>query len=168
MAELQELFDQWESQRSTSSGDRFEQRKNEWLTDLNELVALIEKWLEPGRERGILHFKRSIVPLDEPDLGQYEAPGLEVHLLAPQSRRLFLEPKGEQIIGVIPPTDPSQPRKRLEPIQGRVDLTSGAARAMFVRGGDRTWRIQGTTPGSPMRPLSEALFAETLRELVEA
>lgn len=49
-----------------------------WQRQINKLLDRIAAWLEPATREGILSIEHLRIPVSEPDMGQYEAPGMAI------------------------------------------------------------------------------------------
>ncbi|WP_437288699.1 hypothetical protein [Sorangium sp. So ce406] len=140
--------------------EHLEEKKAEWLADLNELMDRIAGWLADGQAEGLLHVERRTVDLAEEDLGPYEAPALWLHVRTTRPRTVKVEPKGMRIVGVIAAAD-----RRIVGARGRVDVTCGAARAILLRMGAGDWKL--VAQGGEAVDLTEDAFSDALGELIE-
>ncbi len=160
---LQKLRD---AQSSVPGVDPWERKKNEWVDDLENLVATIGDWLAQARDEGLVAIEKKVIELREEDLGPYDVPTLEIHTRTRHPRTVRVLPRGMRIVGIIG-AGPSQ-RTRKSQATGRVDIVSGAARTMLLRakkGAKTSWEIvlaDGTTS-----PLDEEGFSASFNELIE-
>jgi hypothetical protein len=154
------------AQSATASADPWEQKKNEWVEDLEKLVATIVEWLAQARDEGLLAIEKKTVELREQDTGPYDVPTLEIHTRTRHPRTVRVLPRGMRIVGVIGADAAQRARKPL--VAGRVDVISGAVRATLLRArkaGKTSWEIvlsDGTT-----NPLNEERFIASFNELIE-
>lgn len=140
-----------------------ERRLREWLEDLKKLVESIESWVAPLVEEKVASLQHSSMTLVEPDLGQYEAPTLDIRILTKSPCLVRIEPRGEHVVGLA-----LRGGERVVGVRGRVDMRSGPAIWAFLRRPDRTWWILPVDGRTSKRTLSEARFAEALRKLINA
>jgi hypothetical protein len=152
---MRTLIDKLKERPKTVEEDRNEQ-KREWLSALDQLFRDIEGWVQPAVREGVLKTSRSEVEIDEPDLGSYVAPLLEIRA---GGLLIRLEPVGVRVVGVV-----ASGGHRLIGLRGRVDLVCGPIKVPLVRGTGGTWKAL------PMRgepcDLTEESFAEILGEVL--
>jgi len=144
--------------------DDWELKRKDWLQDLEMLFDQVERWLARGIEDGDLKTRRREMELDEPDLGPYRAPALDIYVKRKGSRLIRVEPRGMSIVGVIP-----RPGHRVVGAQGRVDWICGPRRAILLRSGGGKWHFVETdrpfTSGEVAPELSEDSLADVLGDL---
>jgi hypothetical protein len=131
-------------------------QKSEWLQALDDLFTTIEGWLDPAARAGVLsltRYKRAII---EQDLGDYEAPVLQI---SDSELTVRLEPAGARVVGVV-----AAGGRRYVGLRGRVDLVCGPIRIPIVRDSLGNWKALPLR-GEP-RELNEESFVEMLGEVL--
>jgi hypothetical protein len=131
-------------------------QKSDWLQALDELFRSIEGWLEPAARDGVLSLTRSKRAIIEQDLGDYEAPVLQI---SDGGLTVRLEPAGVRVEGVI-----AAGGRRHIGLRGRVDLVCGPIRIPIVRDSMGKWKALPLR-GEP-RELNEESFVEMLSEVL--
>jgi hypothetical protein len=160
---LQKLRD---AQSSVPGVDPWERKKNEWVDDLEKLVATIEDWLAQARDEGLVAIEKKVIELREEDLGPYDVPTLEIRTRTRHPRTVHVLPRGMRIVGVVG-AEPSH-RARKASATGRVDLISGASRTILLRAkkGQKTaWEV--VLAGGGTVELDEERFLDAFNELIE-
>jgi hypothetical protein len=148
--EAESVHDYWRRQQDT------------WLEDLRGLRERVKAWLAPvaGEELA------SIVDMDfqttEPDLGVYQAPGLEVTLLQREPKVVRLRPRGLRVQGVV-----EDGGARIVGAAGRVDLECGVARAILLRFKTEDATTWTSFAGGTKRELDEDVFFELLAKTAD-
>ncbi len=128
-----------------------------WLSDLSKLRDDIKNWMGPVVEDNAVTVKDKIFPTTEPDLGTYDAPGLELDLLTEPLQVVLVRPRGLRVVGVV-----ESGGRRIVGASGRVDLECGVKREIilrFRRDDATSWCSFGT---GNKRELSEEVFFELL------
>jgi len=119
--------------------------REEWLRHLEELMASIDRWLEPATREGLKLTKGS-VEKSEKLLGNYTAP---CRLVEFAGRRIEIQPRARMIVGG----------------NGRVDVSSTVGRAFLIFSTpERRWFIVRERDWASREPLTE----ETFEQLIEA
>ena len=104
-------------------------QKREWLEDLDALRRSMRGWLGPVVAAQRAELADKDFTLAEPDLGTYEAPGLEISLaVASQRKTIFVRPRGMNIVGVV-----RAGASAATGASGRVDIECGVARELLLR-----------------------------------
>jgi hypothetical protein len=125
----------------------WEARKEEWLSNLNDLYALIRSWLRPLEEDGTLSYSITQVTLQEDYLGSYSVDALSLHI---GNQRIEFYPKGTLIVGA----------------EGRVDVRGPkAVRTLVLSNGQ--WSVVERSPRLKMLPFNEDSFQDMLQEVME-
>lgn len=140
------------------SVDEYRKRQRSiWLADLSELGVSIKKWMGPVVDANAVTIEDKLFPTTEPDLGNYDAPGLELDLLTEPLQVVLVRPRGLRVVGVV-----ESGGHRVVGASGRVDLECGVKREIILRfrQNDATsWCSFGT---GNKRELSEEVFFELL------
>src|SRR5262249_36937958 len=71
-----------------------------WLDDLSALRGSIVRWMGPVVEDRAAAVDEKVFSTMEPDLGRYDAPGLEIALLTDPPRVVLVRPRGLRIVGI--------------------------------------------------------------------
>lgn len=155
------------SQEKQTVEEHWEKKKQEWIQDLENLRRTISQWLQRGVDRGLLKLESRTITLDEPDLGTYDAPALDIQIQTKGGAHVVkVEPRSLRVVGVIP-----TPGVRIVGAVGRVDLICGPARAMLLRRSPGKWQFVAVdrefSSGSSVIDLSEDSLAEVLAELID-
>lgn len=144
--------------------DDWKRKQADWLRDLRALFDQVERWLDRGVKAGDLQLRHREMELEEPDLGTYQAPALDIYVKRKGSRRIRIEPRGMSIVGLIPRSG-----LRVVGAEGRVDWVCGPRRAILMRGQGGKWHFVETdrpfTSGEVAPELSEDSLADVLRDL---
>ncbi len=114
--------------RPESVEEYWKRQQTIWLTDLSNLRDSIKRWMGPVVEDGAAVIKDHAFPTLEPDLGRYDAPGLEIELLTDPLQVVLLRPRGLRIAGVV-----DTGGSRVVGASGRVDLECGVKREIILR-----------------------------------
>lgn len=144
-AESQSVEEYWKRQQSL------------WLADLSVLRDSIRQWMSPVVEDRAATVVDRAFPTMEPDLGGYDAPGIEIALLTEPPSVVLVRPRGLRIVGVI-----ETGGSRVLGASGRVDLECGVKREIILRfrnDGTTAWYSFGT---GVRRQLNEDVFFELL------
>ena len=130
-----------EEQKALSG--KAEATKQEWLEELDKLLADIDKWLESSKKLGLV-VKESIIEKSEELLGIYKAPQRVIEF---GGRTVHITPVGRGIVGA----------------QGRVDIRApGAIYYLLLNEGE--WSIMKWSQ-APVK-FSKAKFEEILTSLL--
>jgi len=146
--------------------EHLQDRKREWLADLDELMGTLAGWLADGEHQGLLRIERRDVEVAEEDLGPYSAPALSIRTLTAHPRTIQVQPRGLRVAGVI-----AAAGGRIVGAHGRVDITCGAGRMILLRMREpvsapiTAWKL--VLSDGKMAPLTEDAFSEALTELLE-
>jgi hypothetical protein len=152
---MRSLIDKLKEQPSTVDEQRAEQ-KEEWLRALDQLLTDIEGWVKPAVSEGVLRTSRSSIGVIEQDLGEYQAPMLEIRA---RGLTLRFEPIGLRVGGVG-----GAGGHRLIGLRGRVDLVCGPIKIPLVRMTGGVWKALPLR-GEP-HELTEESFAEILGDVL--
>jgi len=155
--------------RATQHGDAetvdeaLNRQRAEWIRDLIALGASIRQWLAPVVEAGLASIESQDFALTEPDLGDYDGPGLTLTLLvAGENRKVRVRPRGMQIVGVV-----KTGGARAIGARGRVDIECGVAREVLLRFKDGEPTKWVSFSKGEQRTLDEELFFELLARVTE-
>ena len=139
-----------------------EARKNkelidEWVGAVNKLFAEIREWLAASDPAQILQIADGKEEVNEPNVGRYQAPRLEIRAFG---KWVGIIPKARKTVKVARPPRPDAPDRAT----GRVDITDEVRRYVLYRfSGDGTdsWSIEGPDT-DVLQPLTQGLFEEAL------
>lgn len=135
----------------------WKRQREHWIADLAGLREQVKAWLAPVVEARAAQTRDVEHAIEEPDLGHYMAPGLDIELLAEPAQVVTLRPRGMGVGGLVEPGRP-----RLVGPVGRVDLECGARREIllrFLKGTTTTWCSFGD---GHRHVLTEAFFFDLL------
>jgi hypothetical protein len=135
-----------ESQEPAEDID-WQARKQDWVSSLKDLYALIRSWLRPLEEDGTLSYSITQVTLQEDYLGSYSVDALSLHI---GNQRIEFCPKGTLIVGA----------------EGRVDVRGPKAVRTLVLS-DGQWSVVERSPRVKMLPFNEDSFHDMLQEVLE-
>jgi hypothetical protein len=152
---MQELIEKLKARPQAGEEHRREQRRA-WQRALADLFAQLEGWLAPAVTAGVLTTTQTTTTLSEQDLGEYQAPALQID---DGNLTVRIEPVGGRVANVV-----SSAGRRPVGLRGRVDLVCGPIRIPLVREATGAWRALPFR-GEP-RELTEESFAEILREVL--
>jgi hypothetical protein len=138
--------------------ERNEAAIDEWRAAIGKLYAKIRAWLADSDPDHIIAIKESQHEVDEPGLGPYTVPRLDLRGLG---RWVGIIPKARRTVGTARPPQKSAPERAA----GRVDLTNELLRYVLYRfpqaGGEDLWMIDDLR--SEPRPLDQQAFEEALQ-----
>jgi hypothetical protein len=160
---MDELVERLRAQPRTVD-QHLEAERETWLVDLQTLIQQIQVWLRSGVEGGVFRLEELEVDLDEQDVGTYRAPGLKITLIH-QHRHVLLTPQGFRIQGIV-----AFGGKRAIGFRGRVDLSSGPTKIIFLRRKESEpkdstqWDILMSTGNRS--PLDKDTFADALAHVL--
>jgi hypothetical protein len=143
-----------------SVDEYWRRQRDAWVKDLAELRRSIVGWLEPVRAAGRAKWSDVTFTLGEPDTGEYEAPGLEIELLAADARVINVRPRGVRILGTV-----QTGGARVFGARGRVDLECGVAREILLRFTDDGTTRWFSFAGGQKKELDEDVFFELLARI---
>lgn len=145
-----------------SVAEYWARQKGAWLEELETLREQVRGWLRPLEDEKLAAVQDRNFSTDEPDFGEYDAPGLEIQLLGTAPKTVLLRPRGGRIQGVI-----EAPGRRVLGARGRVDLEHGLNREILLRleqAGATRWY---SFAGGKKRQLDEELFFELLARVAD-
>jgi hypothetical protein len=131
---------------------KWDQRKKEWLQDIERLYSGIEGWLSDLIKDKFISIRYDKTTISEELLGAYEVDVLRIIFFNGQT--VTLTPKGLYVIGAA----------------GRIDIKIGSEVIMLVRTGDNLqWTFaKREGRGKPKRwEFNETTFKELLTEFAE-
>ena len=140
-----------------SVDEYWKRQRDAWVADLGELRRSMVRWLGPVCEAQKAKWRDEEFTLMEPDTGEYQAPGLEIELLAGDPRVVVVRPRGVRIVGVV-----QTGGARVVGARGRVDVECGVAREILLRfthDGPTRWL---SFSRGEKKELDEDLFFEVL------
>jgi hypothetical protein len=145
--------------RSTpESVDEFLKRQHAaWLSDLVQLQLSITSWMNPVVSANAATVHEKSFSITEPDLGTYDAPGLEISLLTEPLQVVNVRPRGLRISGIV-----ETGGNRVVGASGRVDMECGASREIILRFRQAEGSQWCSYGGGSKRVLDEELFFELL------
>jgi hypothetical protein len=147
--ELTEFF-QSKKQRSDEESAAIDwgKRREEWLSAINDLYALIEAWVTEPVQRGIVTLQRSPKQIEEAHIGSYSVDDL---LLSVGDEKVTFSPKGRNVFGA----------------EGRVDVRGEAGESMFVVQPGRRWSVVVSRyPTLRTESLDADSFSETMQAVM--
>jgi hypothetical protein len=145
MATLAEYIKSKREDRRTLNSNATKLR-DEWLEQLDDLMADIRGWLKPAAKEG-LKVNSMPVEITEQGLGTYTAPGLLIEF---EASRVAIEPIARIIVGG----------------HGRVDIRGDQVTfSLIFTKPERSWYVVRDRDWSSREPLSEKVF-ERLMEAI--
>jgi len=132
----------------------------EWRGAVERLFAQLRAWLAQSDPDGIIRIEEGKEKINEPGLGRYVVPRLDLYVL---DKWIGIIPKARKtVLTAHPPLRPA-PERAI----GRVDITDELRRYILSRfprldGQGDMWFIEDVTVGTPPRPLDQAKFEEAL------
>jgi hypothetical protein len=144
-----------------------EARKNkalidEWLEAIGKLFTQIRGWLATSDPAQILQIEERKDEVNEPNVGRYQAPRLEIRAFG---KWVGVIPKARKTVKTARPPRPGAP----EQATGRVDITDEVRRYVLYRftgDGVDSWSIENTDTGV-LQPLTQDLFEEALMSYLQ-
>lgn len=137
--------------------DYWRERKAEWLTDLEELRALIRQWLKPVVDANLAVIEDMDFSTTEPDIGHYMVRGLKIDLLVGEPTTILVRPRGARVAGVI-----EESGRRIVGASGRVDMESASRREILLRFKEKKHTAWRSFSGGEKRTLDEDVFFDLL------
>lgn len=151
----------------------WDQRKTDWLRELEELYVRMEDHLKPYA--GDIEIERNPIQLREDDLGTY---GAEELILTIGHDKIVAKPIGTRLVGAIGRVDLSGPRTTLkivlfgdyEPTQAKRTEANGVAEGSSSYQARRKvreagWYIARNPPERSIEPFSGESFREAIMEV---
>ncbi|MEO8284325.1 MAG: hypothetical protein ABI568_13155 [Pseudarthrobacter sp.] len=111
-----------------SAEEYWKRQQSMWLDDLSMLRDSIRQWMSPVVEDHSATIEDRVFSTMEPDLGRYDAPGLEFVLLMEPPQVVLVRPRGLRVVGVV-----ETGGSRVVGASGRVDLECGVKREIVLR-----------------------------------
>jgi hypothetical protein len=131
----------------------------EWGEGIDNHFKILRGWLTQSDPVGIIQVEESTLALNEPGLGRYEIPQLELHALG---ETIGIVPRGYGTVGtaVLPHTS-TRVRAR-----GRVDITNEIRQHILYRFRDENdkdlWMVEHLRLDVSPTPLDQKLFESIL------
>ena len=154
-----------ESDRYRSEKIQRQQALQEWMDLLNGLFAQIDTWLRASDPDGLLDIKAEVVTINDPALGEYQAPVRRIEL---GTRTIEIAPKARYVAAeiLLPGTD--------KPVRahGLVEIReSGWTRYYLFQLPGGQWYIQTEaqnlrTAGNLVEPLDADRFEAALASIL--
>ncbi len=129
---------------------------DEWVDALEKLFAQLQDWLGVADPNNVLQLEKKLKNMDEPSLGRYSAPYLNLNAFG---KWVGILPKARRTIRTAQPPRASAPERAT----GRVDITDEIRRYVlyrFTNDDGHSWFIEG--PSGEMTPLTRERFEEAL------
>ncbi len=130
MTKAQDFVTAVKSQRvqPESVEEYWKRQRSIWLADLFDLQGAIKVWMGPVVDANAVTIEDKLFSTTEPDLGTYDAPGLELALLTDPLQVVLVRPRGLRVVGVV-----ESGGHRVVGASGRVDLECGVKREIVLR-----------------------------------
>ncbi len=126
---------------------KWEEKKNRWLENIEDLYKLISSWLEPLEKERVLSHSIEKTTVKEDPIGSYDV-GVLTILIGNQKVEFY--PKGTLIIGA----------------EGRIDIKGQrAVRTIILNEGQ--WSVVERSPRLKTLPFNEDSFQDILSEVME-
>jgi len=153
-----------DAQKRPETVDEVLQRqKAEWLQDLRQLAVSVADWLAPLVNAAVAKVLPKPFDIEEPDIGSYEASGLEISLVVGGERRVvLLRPRGMRISGVV-----QTGGARIIGARGRVDIECGVTREILLRFREDVTTDWVSFARGEKRSLDEDVFFELLARVAD-
>lgn len=149
-----------QNQRSAqprSVEDYWKRQEALWLGDLEALRGSIRQWMGPVVEARAAAISDKSFSIMEPDLGRYDAPGLEISLLTEPPQVVLLRPRGLRVVGHVEIGGNSAVGAA-----GRVDLECGVRREILLRFHQNDRTTWYSFSAGKKRELDEEVFFDLL------
>ncbi|HVC94763.1 MAG TPA: hypothetical protein VND64_13775 [Pirellulales bacterium] len=143
-------FDLLKRQKDLPTGDPSVQKQH-WLQTLDQLMDLLEAWLQAAESEGLLKIERDKWRVLEERLGVYIAPRLNV--VTPRGDTVTITPRARYVVGA----------------EGRVDMECPPKKAIFLHRGSQGWQIAKLAQmqaGWSYEPLTEESFWAHFKDLL--
>ena len=130
---------------------------DEWQAAIDALFTHLRNWLEASDPSGILQIEVNKVDVNEPNVGRYEVPRLDIRAFG---KWVGIIPKARKTIKTAQPPQVGAPERAT----GRVDITDEIRRYVLYRFSRETgdeWCIEGPADDS-CAPLTREQFEEAL------
>jgi hypothetical protein len=111
----------------------------EWRDAINRLYSKFREWLNQAAPQGVIEIKESDQEINEPGLGRYCVPRLDLRVLGTW---IGIIPKARRTVGTAKPPRKGAPERA----DGRIDITDEVRRYVLYRfrnGDDSDWVIDG-------------------------
>lgn len=140
----------------------WKRQKSLWITDLSSLRASIKQWMAPVVQDHAATVEGKGFLAMEPDLGGYDAPGLELMLLTEPPQAVLLRPRGLRVVGVV-----ETGGSRVVGANGRIDLECGVRREIVLRFRKDDVTTWYSFSGGKKREFDEEIFFELLARVAD-
>lgn len=150
MAEREIVFDALRQLKAEADSDRsLETIKDRWIEQVSRLMEQISGWLQPAVQEGLIQVEPLVLQLSEESLDPYECPGLRIR--PPKGPRIDIKPHARFVLGY----------------EGRVDVVSGAKRAMLLQTDPDKWSV-GEFILNRLKPteLTEEVFWDLFQDML--
>lgn len=130
---------------------------DEWVRAVSKLFEQLRAWLAISDPEPILKVQESKTEVNEPNLGSYTAPRLDIRAFG---KWVGILPKARKTVGTARPPQLGAPAHAT----GRVDITDEILRYVLYRFDDQgkdSWFIESPTCDSPQK-LTQERFEEAL------
>lgn len=130
---------------------------DEWVRAIGILFSQLRDWLKVSDPKQILQVEERKAEVNEPSVGRYQAPRLDIRAFG---KWVGILPKARKTVGSARPPQAAAPSQAT----GRVDITDEIRRYVLYRfevGGEDAWFIEGPSSDAPER-LTQSLFEEAL------
>jgi hypothetical protein len=128
----------------------------DWREAIQRLFAQLRAWLAEADPEGIIHIKEGKLEINEPSLGRYDVPRLDLHAFG---KWVGIIPKARKTVGSATPPQRSAPERA----DGRVDITDELRRYVLYRfrqDSRDVWLIDDLN--SEAKPLDQGAFESAL------
>ncbi|HUY87431.1 MAG TPA: hypothetical protein VMV10_01725 [Pirellulales bacterium] len=90
-----------EVQESHREDVDWEQRKDEWVNNVNRLYHEVKEWLDGLKNEDLMSFDTHSVVRSEPMIGDYQIPQLILALPKEPSIEIVFDPIGRNVVGAL-------------------------------------------------------------------
>jgi hypothetical protein len=125
------------------------QRKEEWVSYINQFYQIIQKWLKPYIDENIVELNFKPITLHEENIGSYETNRI---LMKIANQEVVFTPIGTLLIGS----------------KGIIDMEGRAGKIVFVLIDKGLWEIRTRPPLIRSIELNEENFFNVLMEMLIA
>jgi hypothetical protein len=130
---------------------------DEWVQAIGRLFAQLREWMVVLDPQRILKIEEGKTEINEPNIGRYHAPRLDIRGLG---KWVGIIPKARKTVGAARPPRPDAPAQAT----GRVDITDEIRRYVLYRfeyQDEDSWFIEGPSSDAP-EELTQERFEEAL------
>ncbi|MBY0521987.1 MAG: hypothetical protein K2R98_01225 [Gemmataceae bacterium] len=156
MATTLKDFLQQEAEKQRAEASSAKAVIEEWRVSIERLFAQMRAWLKESDPNGVIEIEESQEVVNEPGLGRYRVPRLDLHALGDW---IAIIPKARRTIGKATPPQKTVPERAT----GRVDITNEVHRYVLYRfqdNGRELWMINDLQSESKL--LDQAAFENAL------